>query len=264
MATTTDELADRRDPDRRHGRSGHARHHRGRTEERPVRDGRGALPVRHEPRHPGAARRVPHAHRPAWPHGRRPVRRLHQRDDGRLGPRRVPGRRDPHVRPVQVLGLDLAHERLARAAADLLRGRARRLVEPVRPPDGCRRPARGLLADRRPHDLRGGDHHPARQDRRARRGAGGHPPADPEQRAAPRDEPRRPVRDRRRLPGRRAAGARPLRAVREGDVPRGAAGAPRPHLRGDADPHLSSRSPRSPRASRTTSTTTASATARSR
>ena len=96
------------------------------------------------------------------------------------------------------------------------------------------------------------------------RGAGGHPPADPEQRAAPRDEPRRPVRDRRRLPGGRAAGARPLRAVREGDVPRGAAGAPRPHLRGDADRSSSSRSPRSPRASRTTSTTTASATAPSR
>ena len=30
--------------------------------------------------------------------------------------RRLPGRRDPHLRPVQVLGLDLAHERLARAA----------------------------------------------------------------------------------------------------------------------------------------------------
>ena len=56
--------------------------------------------------------------------GRRPVRGLYQRDDGRLGPGRLPRRRDPHLRPVQVLGLDLAHERLARARADLLRGRA--------------------------------------------------------------------------------------------------------------------------------------------
>ena len=70
-----------------------------------------------------------------------PVRRLHQRDDARLGPRHLPGRRDPHVRPVQVLGVDLAHERLARARADLLRGRARRLVVAVRPPDGRRRAA---------------------------------------------------------------------------------------------------------------------------
>ena len=165
--------ADRRDPDRRHGRSGHARHHRRCTEERTVRDGRGALPLRDEPGHPRAARRVPDDHRPARAHGRGPVRRLHQRHDGRLGSRRVPGRRDPHLGPVQVLGLDLAHERLAGPAADLLRGRARRLVEPVRPPDGRRRPAPGLAADGRPHDLRGGDHHPADQDHRARGGAGG-------------------------------------------------------------------------------------------
>ena len=80
------------------------------------------------PGDPRAARRVPDAHRPAGPDGRRPVRRLHQRDDGRLGPRHLPGRRDPHERPVQVQRLDLAHQRLARAGADLLRGRARRLV----------------------------------------------------------------------------------------------------------------------------------------
>ena len=116
MASTHERrAADRRDPDRRHGRSGHARHHRGRAQERPLRDGRGALPLGDEPRHPRAARRVPDAHRPARPHGRGPVRRLHQRDDGRLGSRRVPGRRDPHLGSVQVLGLDLAHERLARA-----------------------------------------------------------------------------------------------------------------------------------------------------
>ena len=60
------------------------------------------------PGHPRAARRVPDAHRPAGPDGRRPVRRLHQRDDGRLGPRHLPGRRDPHERPVQVQRVDLA------------------------------------------------------------------------------------------------------------------------------------------------------------
>ena len=61
---------------------------------------------------------------------------------------------------------------------------------------------------------------------------------DPQQRPAPRDEPRRPVRDRRRLPGGRAARARPVRAVRQGDVPGRAAGAARPHVRGDEVPHL--------------------------
>ena len=58
----------------------------GRAEERALRDGRRALPVGDEPRHPRAARRVPDDHRPARPHGRRPVRRLHQRDDGGVGP----------------------------------------------------------------------------------------------------------------------------------------------------------------------------------
>ncbi len=134
-----------------------------------------------------------------------------------------------------MLGLDLAHERLARPPADLLRGRARRLVEPVRPPDGRGRAAARVAPDRRAHDLRGGDHHPADQDRRARGSAGGRPPADPQQRAPSGDEPRRPLRDRRRLPGRRAACARPVRAVREGDVSRCAAGAARSHVRGDAD-----------------------------
>ena len=85
MATITEELADRRDPDRRRDRSGHARHHRGRAQERPLRDGRRALPLGDEPGHPRAARRVPDDHRPARPHGRGPVRRLHQRDDGGRG-----------------------------------------------------------------------------------------------------------------------------------------------------------------------------------
>ena len=61
------------------------------------------------PGHPRAARRVPDAHRPARPDGRRPVRRLHQRDDGRLGPGHLPGRRDPHDRPVQVLARSISH-----------------------------------------------------------------------------------------------------------------------------------------------------------
>ena len=73
--------------------------------------------------------------------------------------------------PVQVLGVDLAHERLARARADLLRGRARRLVEPVRPPDGRRRPAPGLAADRAPaRSSRRGS-----SSRRSRSSSGGRP-----------------------------------------------------------------------------------------
>ena len=65
-------------------------------------------------------------------------------------------------------------------------------------------PAAGLAADRRDDDLRGGADHPADQDRRAGRGAGGRPAADPQQRPPAGDEPGRPVRDRRRLPRRRA------------------------------------------------------------
>ena len=138
-------------------------------------------------------------------------------------------------RPVQVLGVDLAHERLARARADLLRGRARRLVDPVRPPDGRRRPAAGLAAHGRDDGLRGGADHPADQDRRARRGAGGRPAADPQQRPPAGDEPGGPVRDRRRLPRGRAARDRAVRALRQGRLPRRAAGAARPHARGDED-----------------------------
>ena len=99
-------------------------------------------------------------------------------------------------------------------------------------------PLAGLAADGREDDLRGGHHHPAAQDRRARRGAGGRPPADPQQRPPAGDEPGRPVRDRRRLPRGREARDRALRALRQGDVPRRAAGAPRPHLRGDEVPDL--------------------------
>ena len=42
--------------------------------------------------------------------------------------------------PYKCSRVDLAHQRLARAGADLLRGRARGLVVAVRPPDGRRRP----------------------------------------------------------------------------------------------------------------------------
>ena len=133
-----------------------------------------------------------------------------------------------------MLGVDLAHERLARARPDLLRGRARGLVEPVRPPDGRRRAAPRLAADGRADDLRGGADHPAAEDRRARRGAGGDPAADPQQRPPAGHEPRGPVRDHRRLPRRRAARDGALRALRQGRLPRHAAGAAGPHLRGDA------------------------------
>ena len=46
--------------------------------------------------------------------------------------------------------------------------------------------------------------------------AGGHPAADPQQRPPARDEPCRPVRDRRRLPRGRARGDRAVRALRQG------------------------------------------------
>ena len=120
-------------------------------------------------------------------------------------------------------------------AADLLRGRARRLVEPVRPPDGRGRAAAGLPSHGRPDDLRGGDHHPADQDHRAGRGSGGRPPADLQQRPPAGDESSGSVRDRRRLSRGGASRPRPLRALRQGDVPRRTAGAARPDLRGDAE-----------------------------
>ena len=177
----------------------------------------------------------------------------------------LPGRRDPHLRPVQVLGLDLAHERLARARADLLRGRARRLVVAVRPPDG-------LPAGRCPARCRPGAKTIFEEGIII-------PPLKIIERGVPQedvlelifnnvrlpgDEPGRPVRDRRRLPRRREAGDRALRPLRQGDLPRRAAGAARPHVRGDADADPG-RDPRGAAdASRTTSTTTASATGRSR
>ena len=56
--------------------------------------------------------------------------------------------------PFKCSRLDQPHERLARARADLLRGRARRLGVAVRPHDGRRRPAAGRAADGREDDLR--------------------------------------------------------------------------------------------------------------
>ena len=93
----------------------------------------------------------------------------------------------------------------------------------------------GLAADGRDDGVRGGPDHPADQARRARRGAGGRAAADPQQRPPARDEPGRPVRDRRRLPRGREARDRALRALRQGRLPRRAAGAARPHARGDED-----------------------------
>ncbi len=80
-------------------------------------------------------------------------------------------------------------------------------------------PLPGSLPTGREDDLRGGDHHPAAQDHRARRPAGGRPPADLQQRPPAGDEPGRPVRDRRRLPRGREARDGALRALRQGDVP---------------------------------------------
>ena len=54
-------------------------------------------------------------------------------------------RRHPHLGSVQVLGVDLAHERLARPRADLLRGGARRLVVAIRPPIDAGGPLPGSL-----------------------------------------------------------------------------------------------------------------------
>ena len=91
--------------------------------------------------------------------------------------------------------------------------------------------------------------------------AGGRAPADLQQRAAPGDEPGRPVRDRRRLPRRRAARACEL-CERFGKETYLAAlpGAARPHLRGDADADPARDPGGAADRSRTTSTTTGSAT----
>ena len=114
-------------------------------------------------------------------------------------------------------------------------GRARGLGEPVRPPDGRRRPPPGLPADGRHDGVRGGPDHPADQARRARRGAGGRPPADPQQRPPAADEPGGPVRHRRRLPRGREARDRAVRALRQGRLPGRAAGAAGPHARRHED-----------------------------
>ena len=166
--------------------------------------------------------------------------------------------------PFKCSALDQPHERLARARADLLRGRARRLGLAVRPHDGRRRAAPGRAADGRQDDLRRGHHHPADQGRRARRRAGGRARADPQQRAHPGDEPGRPVRDHRRLPRRRGARGGALQPLRQAHLPGRAAGAARPHLRGDEEADPAGDPGDAADASRTTSTTTASATARSR
>ena len=90
-----------------------------------------------------------------------------------LGPGRVPGRRDPHLGPVQVLRLDLAHERLARALPifyeDELVGWSSQFGHQM----DAGGPLPGSLPTGRPDDLRGGDHHPADQDHRAGRRSGG-------------------------------------------------------------------------------------------
>ena len=64
-----------------------------------------------------------------------------------------------------------------------------------------------------------GHHHPAAQDHRAGRAAGGCPEADLQQRPPAGDESRRPLRHRGGVPRRREARDRPLRSLRQGDVP---------------------------------------------
>ena len=64
----------------RQGRSHHARHHRERAEERPLRDGRRRGPHLAVARHPRAARRISDDLQRARADGRRPVRLLHPRD----------------------------------------------------------------------------------------------------------------------------------------------------------------------------------------
>ena len=146
------------------------------------------------------------------------------------------GRRDPHVRPVQVLGLDLAHERLARARADLLRGRARRLVARSSvtrwtPAGRCR--ARCRRARRR-SSRRGSSSRRSRSSSAARC-----------RRTSSRlilNNVRLPEMNRADLfaivAGCRAGEKRVIELCDrfgKDDVPRRAAGAARPHVRGDAD-----------------------------
>ena len=100
-----------------------------------------------------------------------------------LGPGHLPGRRDPHDATRTSARASISHTNdwlvlVPIFFEDELVG----WTLAVRPPDGRRRAAAGLAADGRDDDLRGGDHHPAAEDRRARRGPGGRPAADPQQR----------------------------------------------------------------------------------
>ena len=235
MATTAPRAAPhRRDPDRRRGRSGHARHHRGRAQERALRDGRRALPLGDEPRDPRAARRVPDDHGPA----RRMVvgqfgayiSEMMEDWDRGVYPGDVILTSDPfkcsgsisHTNDWLVL-LPIFYE-------DELVGWSSQFGHQM----DAGGPLPGLATHRCEDDLRGGHHHPAAQDHRARRGAGGRPAPDPEQRPPARDEPRRPVRDRGRLPRGRAPGDRAVQPLRQGHLPGRARGAAAADVRGDA------------------------------
>ena len=81
------------------GRPGHPRPDRERAAQRPLRDGRGAVPDRAVAGHPRAARRVPADRRPAREDGGRPVRPVHPRLPGRLRRRHRGGRRPAHSDP---------------------------------------------------------------------------------------------------------------------------------------------------------------------
>ena len=147
----------------------------------------------------------------------------------------LPGRRDPQRRSVQVLGVDLAHNDWLVLVPifyeDELVGWSSQFGHQM----DAGGPLPGSLPTGATHDLRGGHHHPAAQDHRARRAAGGRARPDPQQHRAS------PEMNRADLfaivAGCRAGEKRVIELCdRFGKrhLPGGAAGAARPHLRGDA------------------------------
>ena len=195
---------DRRDRDRHRRqarrRPGHPRPDRERPAQRPLRDGRGAVPHRAVPRHPRAARRVPADRRPEREDGRRPVRALGARLPRGLRRDHRGGRRPAHLRPVRLRRRDQPRQRLAGRDADLPRGSGGRVGVDVRAHVRRRRQDPVVDADRRPHDLRGGRGHPALQAVREGRAQRGRAADHPQPGAQARLEPRRPQRPGRRLP----------------------------------------------------------------
>ena len=149
-------------------RPGHPRPHRERPAQRPLRDGRGAVPHGAVAGHPRAARRVPADRRPRREDGRRPVRAVHPRLPRRLRRHHRGGRRPADLGPLRLRRGDQPRQRLAGRRPDLPRGPGRRLGVDVRAHVRRRRQDAVVDAHRRAHDLRGGRGHPALQALRAR------------------------------------------------------------------------------------------------